>query len=524
MSYSAQITNSAPIINGMQKPYPGYTVGYAALIQKFDLAMPYPNSIALISQKNQKLETANWKILPISYLPEDNPSVSLITALYNHLVFALKYEGVNLLLFAKLTEKLSSEEAFELVSIEPTGQYSRRIWFLMEWVSGSRIEGKADLTKKSYVPVVDEKLQFAIRGIKSSRHLVINNLPGTPGFCPLILKSKKLEIHLQNNYSASNKSKLSIFGKDLLQRAAAFLMLKDSKASFKLEGESPKSRRAAKWGNAIGQAGFTELSFEELVRLQHLVIENTRFTHMGFREQGGFVGEYDRITGEPIPDHISARHEDIKELLAGWIETNKILLENNFDPVLAAAILAFGFVFIHPFEDGNGRIHRYLIHHVLAKKRFSDQGIIFPVSASILEHITDYRIVLESYSKPVLELIEWEETKDHNVRVINQTKDYYRFFDATKQAEFLFDCVKDTVENIIPKEIHYLSNYDLFKRGIEEKFEMPDKLIATLVRFLEQNNGVLFKSAREKEFSMLGMDEIAEIETEYKAIFSENSV
>jgi hypothetical protein len=36
------------------------------------------------------------------------------------------------------------------------------------------------------------------------------------------------------------------------------------------------------------------------------------------------------------------------------------------DPVVAAAILAFGFVYIHPFEDGNGRIHRYLIHHVLA--------------------------------------------------------------------------------------------------------------------------------------------------------------
>lgn len=37
-----------------------------------------------------------------------------------------------------------------------------------------------------------------------------------------------------------------------------------------------------------------------------------------------------------------------------------------YDPVLAAGI-AFGFVFIHPFEGGNGRIHRYLIHHVLAK-------------------------------------------------------------------------------------------------------------------------------------------------------------
>ncbi|HIP51694.1 MAG TPA: hypothetical protein EYG94_06355 [Campylobacterales bacterium] len=31
-------------------------------------------------------------------------------------------------------------------------------------------------------------------------------------------------------------------------------------------------------------------------------------------------------------------------------------------------MIAFSFVYIHPLEDGNGRIHRYLIHHVLAER------------------------------------------------------------------------------------------------------------------------------------------------------------
>lgn len=301
-----------------------------------------------------------------------------------------------------------------------------------------------------------------------------------------------------------------------------FILLKDSKALFTIEGESPKSKRAARWGVAIGQAGVNELTEKELIRLQQLVIENSRFIEMGLRTQGGFVGEHDRNTGEPIPEHISARHDDLKDLIEGLIETNHILIKDDFNAVLAAAIIAFGFVFIHPFEDGNGRIHRYLIHHILAKKQFSDQGIIFPISSSILDHITDYGLVLESYSKPLLELIEWEETENYNVQVINQTKDYYRFFDATKQAEFLFDCVKDTVERIIPDEIKYLANYDEFKNFIDEEFEMPDKMVSLLARFLEQNQGVLSKRAKEKEFGALSEREVDQIEAEYRSIFLNN--
>jgi hypothetical protein len=523
MINSAHFTIKAPEIHVGVKSYHGWVVGYAAIIEKLKLPMPYPSLQAMVSEKNQSLETENRRIFPARYLPADSKKNSKIEALYNHLVFALKYEGVNLLVFAKLNESLTNKEILELVNIEPSGQYSRRIWFLLEWVSGKPIKGKSDISKKSYVTVIDEKLQFAVKGVKSPRHLVINNLPGTNQFCALISRTKSLDHHLSVNYVDINKKQLTGIRKDIIQRASAFLLLKDSKASFSIEGESPKSKRAARWGLAIGQAGVNELTEAELIRLQELVIENSRFVEMGFRTQGGFVGEHDRISGEPVPDHISARHEDIGELISGLIEANQILIKDDFNAVLAAAVIAFGFVFIHPFEDGNGRIHRYLIHHMLARKKFSDQGIIFPVSSSILERMYGYRFVLESYSKPLLDFIEWKETPNHNVQVINQTKDYYRFFDATKQAEFLFNCVKDTIEHIIPHEINYLANYEAFKNFMDEEFEMPDKLVSLLVGFLEQNQGVLSKRAKEKEFMQLSQKEVEQIEAEYKSIFFNNS-
>lgn len=192
---------------------------------------------------------------------------------------------------------------------------------------------------------------------------------------------------------------------------------------------------------------------------------------------------------------------------------------DSIDAIIAATVIAFGFVFIHPFEDGNGRIHRYLIHHLLAKKNYSQQGLIFPISASILNHIDEYRKVLESHSQPLLEFIEWKETSNHNIEVMNETIDYYRYFDATNQAEFLFDCVKDTIENIIPDEIKYLIKYDDFKGYLDNEFEMPDKIISILVRFLEQNNGKLSKRVREKEFAVLTDSEVKEIEKYYSLHF-----
>lgn len=357
--------------------------------------------------------------------------------------------------------------------------------------------------------------------MRSTRHRILNNLPGTVDFCPLVFKTEKLETYISSNLS--NKKDLFLNGihKDVLQRASSFLLLKDSKASFTIEGENPGNNRATRWGKAIGQAGQKPLSIEELIRLQQIVIENSRFTKMGLRTEGGFVGEHDRVSGEPLPEHISAKQQDIEQLLTGLIATNTILQEETYDAVLAATSIAFGFVFIHPFADGNGRIHRYLIHHLLATKGFTKQGVIFPVSASILDHINDYRKVLETYSHVLLDFIKWKETANYNVEVTNDTIDFYRYFDATKQAEFLYDCVNDTLDRVIPEEVNYLQKYDAFKRYLDNNYEMPDKLVALLVRFLEQNKGVLSKRALVKEFSELKEIEILDIQTNYINIFME---
>jgi len=136
----------------------------------------------------------------------------------------------------------------------------------------------------------------------------------------------------------------------------------------------------------------------------------------------------------------------------------------------------------------------------------------FPISAAILRQIASYRRVLESYSRPLLKLIHWRATPEGNVDVLNDTADYYRYFDATSHAEFLYHCVAETVEQDLPREVKYLEAYDRFVGRVQALFDMPKSKFDLLWRFLQQNQGKLSKRAREKEFSQLTDVEAGQIE------------
>lgn len=335
----------------------------------------------------------------------------------------------------------------------------------------------------------------------------------------MIFRTEALRAFTARDLAERARGAVAKVPRDLLARTAAFLLLKDSKSSFAIEGEHPPQDRIQRWGRAIGEAGRWPIDLDELLRLQRIVIGDARYVRLGLRHEGGFVGEHDRDTGMPLPEHISARHEDLPSLIEGLVAFDRTAAR-HLDPILAAAALAFGFVYIHPFEDGNGRLHRYLIHHVLAERGFNPPGMVFPVSAAILDRIVDYRKILGSYSARLLPLIEWEPTDKGNVRVLNDTGDYYRFFDATPHAEFLYECVERTIEVDLPAETGFLKGYDSFRRQVEDIVDMPDNTVDLLFRFLRQNDGTLSRRAREREFAELTDDEVARIEATYSKAFS----
>jgi hypothetical protein len=102
---------------------------------------------------------------------------------------------------------------------------------------------------------------------------------------------------------------------------------------------------------------------------------------------------------------------------------------------------------------------------------------------------------------------------------LNDTADFYRFFDATPHAEFLYACVRQTIERDLPDETKFLENFDRFRTLVESIVDMPDRTLNNLFGFLRQSRGRLSKRAREKEFAALTDDETRTIEQAYSDLF-----
>lgn len=483
--------------------------GYAALIDSYFLRLPAPLWRTVgITRRNVSRETPDRLLLT----PRHAPSPSL----GGQLEFALKWEGVQLPVLTQVFKKITPEEIRSIILAKPTGAQTRRLWFLYEWLTGRTLD-LPDAGKVRAVPAIDIRQQFGLaQGVVSTRHSVVDNLPGTPAFCPIVRRTEVLDSCIAKQLHVRARDVLGRTHPDIVTRAAAFLLLSDSRSSFNIEGEQPSQDRAVRWGEAILASGTRRLGIDMLEELQRQVLSDLRFIAAGLRGRGGFVGMHDRVTRLPIPVHVSARPEDLENLMEGLIAYDERASGGMVDPVVAAAALAFGFVYIHPFEDGNGRLHRWLIHHVLGRAGYNPPHTVFPVSAVMLREIDRYKNVLESYTRPLLPLIEWHPTEDNNVHVVNDTSDYYRYFDATAHAEFLYHCVATTVEKDLPEEVAFLEAYDRFARRVQDIVDMPAHTLDLLHRFLHQNGGVLSKRARAKEFAKLEEEEIEQIERLYR--------
>jgi hypothetical protein len=498
-------SGSVSIFQEKTIPHGAQIAGWAALVHALALSVPVrrPSCVADVHIRGSRREADAWTVFDKRYWPGDTFA--------GHLSFALRHEAMDLLILSRIFEAVPKTQFKSMIRAAPTGIPARRAWYLYETLTGRTLDVK-DAPVAAAIDLLEPAAYFTGKPRLSKRHRVRDNLLGTGRFCPIIRRTQALAEFLELDLAARARETVGRTGAHLVSRAASFMLLADSRASFEIEGQRPPRNRLERWGRAVLEAGKNRLTLDEIIRLQRILIEDTRFVHAGLRADGVFLGERDH-NGDPLPEFIGARPADLKDLMAGLLAANDRMREDGVDPVLKAAATAFGFVYVHPFQDGNGRMHRCLIHHVLAERKFTPPGMVFPVSSVMLDRIDDYRTTLQAHSGPLMPFIEWRPTAERNVDVLNETADMYRYFDCTEEAEFLYACVRRTVEQDLPREIDYLRRHDEAIRRIMDVVEMPDRVAENLILYIRQNDGTLSKRRRTGEFKKLRAAEVTLIES-----------
>lgn len=480
------------------------SVGYARLIEQFQLLARPPMSVAVIDSAVKGRQTAqSGEAEVMRFEPRYRAAPDLISQLQ----FALRYEGLNLEVLALLFEKTGHAEIEKYLTQQPESTFARRLGYLYEWLTTNKIDAQV-APRAAYVPVLDEKLQFGLSGgDRDPKFRVINNLPGSPRFCPLVRKTTFLETMVKKDLKRRTIEKLSKYDAYLLRRAAAFLYLKETHSSFEVEREKPSPDRAQRFADLLREAEKgIPLSEERFVQLQNAVVD-PRFHEYVYRHEQNWVGK-DLGYWKKI-DFLPPRPEDVRDVMTGLVELSEAVRARagGLDEVIAATVLAFGFVFVHPFMDGNGRLHRFLIHDVLSSSGFTPKGIVLPVSAVILANLDEYIHALEAFSNPLRRLTAYNPETPEIAAKGNDAL-FYRYFDATPQASFLYWALERTVEQDLEEEISFLLGFDAASADLKNALDWPSHSLDLFIRLVHQNGGTLSKNKRQSHFEWMTDDEL----------------
>ncbi|MFM8634342.1 MAG: Fic family protein [Planctomycetia bacterium] len=482
-------------------------LGYAALIRDLRLrVMPHwHESYATSGGRTSDVDNGNtteW--FPHAYDPGDDVG--------GQLEFALKYDGTSPEILRAVFAAIGDERVRAIVQEKPTGIYRRRLWFFFEWLTGRTLD-LPDAQSGNYIPLLDPARCVTTRGAPSRRHRVIDNLLGDARFCPLIRRTAALDAFVGDRLDQAAHRLVEGISPELLQRAVSYLFTRETMSSFAIERETPSSSRAERFIAALHRAGDRRpFGAPELLALQRAIVE-PRFAAAGYRDTQNYVGASADWTRE-IVHYVCPKPGDVEALMHGFFACLDRLdqPESGVDAVVAAAAVAFGFVFIHPFDDGNGRIHRYLVHHVLARRGFTPPGMILPVSAVMLTDGAAYDRCLERFSRPLLRRIDYRLDAGGEMTVEGDTASFYRYPDLTVMAEYLYACVATSIGRDLPAELDFLARYGRIKNAIMNRLDMPDRLIDLFIRLVHQNGGTLSRGKRVAHFAMLTDAEVADLE------------
>ncbi|RKU04989.1 cell filamentation protein Fic [Burkholderia sp. Nafp2/4-1b] len=481
-------------------------VGFKALAARYDITLAQPlrvDSIVGSTRASRENDDQVENRYSLTYRPTDDFA--------GHFEFGLKYEELHFEFFARLFAVVGPEPIERWCRSAPLGQYARRTGFLYEWLTGQRLD-VPDVTNGGYVNAISSTEYLTrIEPLRNRRWRLYDNLPGTRAFCPLVRRTAAVQEALKFDLSAALSELDRVFGPDILMRTASWLTFKESRASFLIEKEVDQADRIQRFAHVIAQyCGRIDapLSASSLHTLQAGILGHDAFG-LGVRRSPAFVGQ--ATMRENIVHYIAPAFEDVTPMLAGLGEFEAAT--RGAEPLARAAALAFGFVYVHPMRDGNGRIHRFLINDSLVRDKAVPDGVILPISATITsstEFRAGYDRTLEAFSRCVMrryatsyrfgELVTYDDGTRSNFDFdsYEDARFVWRYPDLTAHVLYTARVVEHTIRTEMADEARTLVIFQLAQERLKEVVEMPNPDADRIIRSVRENGWKISRKLKQQ--------------------------
>jgi Fic family protein len=485
-------------------------LGYTHLHTQMGLTVFEPTKHARLGAVTRVTEVPNGLLVPAQVANKTQTQL-------DHVLFALKNEGVNMQVLAQALPKVPAQDMVAAISAAPTGVYIRVACFLWEFFNDTELQGLPTIAGPT-VDVFDARRYITTKGTRNAKWRVNFNGLGSLRYCVTVERTPAIEALLAADILGSAQRFVANLAPMAAERAMSWAYLHETHSSFAIEKEQPSHTKAEAFVALLRQASQASLLDESyLVALQNVCITNPLDQAAGYRHQqnwlrGPLRGSVGISYVPPPPDWVPGLMDD---LLTFANEAPK-----QIDPLVCAAVVSFSFVFIHPFMDGNGRLSRFLFHHALCRSGKWGNGLLLPVSVAMKRNERAYLAALQSYSKPARKAwdVTWLGDDDFDF-VLKSDDAVYRYWDATACVEFGLEMAQQALQKDLKDETDFLAQFDALFKAVDDRFDVRGPDLTTLVLSCLQNKGKVSTNQRKKFADTVPATVFDAIQDEWQRLF-----
>ena len=474
---------------------PGALVGYEFLREHLATgAFPLPRPAAIFPV-TKVTSVANYLQVPAQVAPATDAPLE-------HLLFALKHEGLEMQATVLALQKISHTDVGMAFLQSPSSTYMRQVCYLWELANGKKLED-LPAAQGGYTPLFDPRTYVTGPTQRSQRWRVDFNGMGSPTFCPTVRRTPLLQELLDRQILNAAKEFVATLDPTVLDRAVRWAYLSETEGSYEIEREMPTADKAAAFAALLAHAHETvPITQEYLAALQNIAVTNPLEKAAGFRHRqnwlrGPLPGALGVTYLPPDPGALPSLMDEIMAMANS-------APASGIDPLVLGSLVSFCFVFAHPFMDGNGRLSRFLFHQVVCASGMLPNGMVLPVSVAMKRHENRYLTALQSFSSPARETwdVMWIDGNDFDL-VFKGPPEIYRYWDATPCVEFGLQMAQEALDKDLRGESEFLVRFDRVYQAVNDAIDMNGNDLALLVRFAVQNDGQLSNN-RVKQFIAKG--------------------